>query len=134
MRAQVKGFMELSGDTTVGRIKRRMQEELVSAAPVDQVDKRLTWLAEQTGDNYKNVQRWVNGNVEPPVDFVVRFCDVTNRRLDYILAGRLPKAIIPPSESERIVQRIYEAMQVPTELYKPLPRPVNGDKEEAGGS
>lgn len=54
-------------DTTEKGLKARM------SARVDQLGWTLARVAEETGDSYKNVQRWIRGTTSPPADFIARY-------------------------------------------------------------
>ena len=55
---------------------------------VEALDGRpLTWLSEELGETYKNVQRWVSGDTAPPVEFVGRFAAGTGTDGHWLLTG-----------------------------------------------
>jgi hypothetical protein len=66
----------------------------------------LTWLAEQTGDDYKNLQRWVNGKTEFSVDFVARFCEAVDVAPGWVLGMEPEKRPVDPTVAQEALRRI----------------------------
>lgn len=109
----VKGFVEQVRDTTVEGIKKRLSDGLDG--------RPLTWLAERMDDDYKNLQRWVNGTVMPPVDFLVRYCLTMGYSADWLLLGKEPRIPVPVTDIQKAMDRIVAA--IPPELIRLTPRP-----------
>ena len=71
----------------------------------------LTWLADKTGDSYKNVQRWVSGDTTPPPDFLVRYLEATGWSADWLMLGDGPRRKRKAPDAEA---RIEHALRVLT--------------------
>jgi hypothetical protein len=116
-RAQVKGFVDRNWDSSVGAIKTRLFEGLDG--------RPMSWLADKTGDNPKNVQRWIKGEVDPPVDFVPRYCEATDLSIHWVMTGEGPRRSVPLTDVERWIG------QMPPDLFRALPRPDGDDETSA---
>jgi hypothetical protein len=117
LSAQVKGEVDSQSDLSVSGIKRRLLEGLDGRS--------LTWLAEKTGDPYKNVQRWVTGKIDPPVDFVARYCKVTDNSADWVMLDYGPRKAFPPGEAQETLAKILG--QIPRHLLTYMARPPDED-------
>lgn len=87
-------------DTSPAALKRRMNERL------EQLRWTLTELAEKTGENYRNVHRWLREDVKVPADFVARFVEVVPVKADWLLTGEGTLEPIPPTNAEMALEQI----------------------------
>jgi transcriptional regulator with XRE-family HTH domain len=62
----VKGSVDQIVGTDAHALKKRLKKRLLD------LDVKLKEVAERTGDDYKNVQRWVSGSTTMPADFLAR--------------------------------------------------------------
>lgn len=114
---RVKGFVEqIRGLVTKEAVKARMQRALDG--------RQLTWLAERVAEYYPNltsesiyktVQRYVTGNVEPPIDFVAYFCEVLGVNEAWVLAGKGSMLATAEHEAEARLRIVQQALQRPLE-------------------
>lgn len=87
-------------------IKRRLNEALHG--------RTMQWLSEETGESYRNVQRWLGRGKETsttPAHFVARFVAVVPINPGWVLREELPKERRPPEETERRLDRALKALR-----------------------
>lgn len=89
-------------DAQAHALKRRMNERL----------RQLRWtladVAAKTGENYRNVHRWLREDVKVPADFVARFVRVVPVSADWLLTGEGTLEPIPPSNAEMALEQIAQ--------------------------
>jgi hypothetical protein len=122
--AHVKGFLDNSRDASVEGIKRRLAEGLDG--------RRITWLAERLGENYKNLQRWITGDVAPPLDFIPRYCEATGVSIEWVMTGNGPRTQLPPGEAEVRLGQIEQILKMPRDAFRPMSR-IEGDADANEG-
>lgn len=91
-------------DTSQAALKRRMNERL------EQLRWTLVDLAEKTGENYRNVHRWLREDVKIPADFVSRFVEVVPVNAEWLLTGEGMLEPIPPSTAEMALEQIAQVV------------------------
>lgn len=89
-------------DTSQAALKRRMNERL------EQLRWTLAELAQKTGENYRNVHRWLREEVKVPADFVSRFVEVVPVSAEWLLTGEGTLEPIPPSTAEMALEQIAQ--------------------------
>ena len=99
--SQVKGPEGQMWDTSEEGVKSRMQQRL----------KTLGWtlkdLAKEAEEDYKNVQRWVNGTTTTPAAFIARYAAVVPVNAEWLLTGRGDEyAPSRPRDAERVLRGI----------------------------
>lgn len=100
---EVKVFLEQFGEKSVAAIKERLRIGLEG--------RRLTWLAEATGDDYKNVHRWVSGPTEPPPDFIARYCAAVGVSADWVLLERGTMRAVDPLIAVSVLLQIQDLLE-----------------------
>src|SRR5690606_25154038 len=71
------------GDDPERGLKERMRRAVETLGP----DWTLRRVAEATGENYKNVLRWISGETTLPAEFLVRFLAQVPVDHQYVLFG-----------------------------------------------
>lgn len=72
--------------------------------------RQLGWtvaeLSEATGHGYRNVCRWLRGDVRMPADFLTCFIDHVPVSADWLFTGDGPPDPVAPQDAERALNRI----------------------------
>lgn len=120
----IKGIVEDIAGIEVEAIKARMKQGLDG--------RMLTWLAERTGDDYKNLQRWITGPSAPPIDFAARYAAATGVSLDWLLTGTGAMWKIEMTIAEAALQQMFAiadrareaGLRTPVTKVTPPPQPL----------
>lgn len=79
----------------------------------------LVWLAEKTGDPYKNVQRWIRGKEAVPGDFLGRYVKAVPVNPLWLLTGEGSPDPTTEDEAKVKLEVIRRVLALPTPAKEP---------------